>query len=293
MKEINSILLPLIMLGAAATGLAQTGNPSGNATERRTAVRSDAGIAPVVPSMFEPITTGNLLDDQLVKNKPVAAVFESETVEMSATGGQTTRRTTTKIYRDSEGRTRREQVFSSGGAASLANATIAPITIYDPVAGYGYSINPAARIVNRYKLPSAPPQGSPFNDRAPLNVEILRNDNPQTGTVRRYRLEPPRVEALGRQQIAGIEAEGRRVTIKVPAGAAGNAGETETVHETWIARDLRMLIKSSTRNPGIGEHTLRLTTINRAEPTRALFEVPADYALTDMGAERIDVPPPF
>lgn len=292
MKVISSILLPLIMLGAAATGSAQTNNPPDNATERRTAVRSDAGVAPVVPSMFEPITTGGLLDDELVRNNPVAAVFESETMQVLANGGQITRRITTRIYRDRDGRTRREQIFSSDGAASSQNATVAPVTIYDPVAGYGYSINPAARVVHRYKLPSAPPSGSSFNDRVPLNVEILRNDNPQTGAVRRYRLEPPRVESLGRQQIAGVEAEGRRVTIRVPAGAAGNTS-AETVHETWIARDLRMLIKSSTRNPGIGEHTLRLTTINRAEPSRALFEVPADYTMTDMGAMRTDVPPPF
>ncbi|MCA1625665.1 MAG: DUF4412 domain-containing protein [Acidobacteria bacterium] len=292
MKKVNSILLSLMMLGAVGAAFAQTGNTAGNETESRTAVRSDAGVAPVIPSMFELIATGGLLDDTLVRNKPLAAAFESETVQTLANGTQLVRRVTTRIYRDSDGRTRREQIFHSNGTTPSPGEAAQTVSIYDPVAGYRYSINSAKHTADRYKLPSAPPQAAPFNDRIPLNVEILRNDDP-TGVVRKYKLEPPRVEPLGKQPIAGIEAEGRRVTIKVPAGAIGNAEPVETIYETWIARDLRMLVKSVVRNPASGEHTLRLTTINRAEQPRSLFEVPAGYPISDMGVPRTDVTPPL
>lgn len=296
MKAVNSILLSLIILGAAGAALAQTGGGSapGGGVERRTAVRSDAGVAPVIPSMFEPIAAAGLLDARLVRNKPLAAVFESAAVQTLANGASDARRVTTKIYRDGDGRTRREQIFYVAAAGQPPVETGRAVSIYDPVAGYGYSINPATRTVQRYRLPSLQQQQSaPFNNRIPTSVEILRNDNPQTGTVRRYALEPPRVESLGRQQIAGVEAEGWRVTIKVPAGAIGNAAPLETVYETWIAGDLQMLVKGSVRNPVGGEHTLNLTTINRAEQPRSLFEVPAGYTVIDMGVKRTDLTPPL
>ncbi len=291
MKKVNSILLSLMMLAAIGAAFAQTGNTSGGGTTTPTAVRSDAGIAPVFPSMIEPITTGGLLDDTLVKNKPLAAAFESETVQILPNGTSVRRRVTTRIYRDSEGRTRREQTFNASTIPSPGEMP-QTVSIYDPVEGYRYSINVARRTGDRYKLPSAPPQGAPFNDRIPLSVEILRSDNPQTGTVKKYKLEPPRVEALGKQTINGVEAEGLRVTFKVPAGAMGSANPIETVYETWIARELRLLVKSVVRNPVSGEHTFRLTAINRAEQPRSLFDIPPSYQITDMGVPRPNAPPP-
>lgn len=297
MKKVNSILLSLVMLGAAGGALGQTGTTPGGGVERRTAVRSDAGVAPVVPSMLEPITTAALLDARLVRNKPLEAVFESKTTQILANGASDARRVMTIIYRDGAGRTRREQIFyagSSGGAAPVETAR--HISISDPVAGYGYSVNPATRTVQRYPLPSTPQQQQrelPFNNRLPTSVEILRNDNQQTGTVRRYTLEPPRPQSLGRQRIAGIDADGWRLTIKVPTGAVGNAAPVETIYETWVAGDLQMLVKASVRNSVNGEHTLDLTTINRAEPPRSRFEVPAGYTVIDMGVTRTDLTPPL
>ncbi len=290
MKEVNSILLSLIMLLATGAATAQTGTPP--AAEPRTAVSSDTGVAPVIPSMFESIATGGLLDDRLVRNQPLAAVFESETVQILANITSVVRRVTTRIYRDKDGRTRREQIFHKNGAAASPGEAAQTISIYDPVARYGYSINTATRTAHRYKLPAMLPAGAPFNNRIPSRIEILRNDNPHTGTGKRYTLEPPRVQPLGRQTIAGVEAEGLRVTITVPAGALGNANPIETIYETWIAADLRMLVKSVARNPLSGEHTLRLTTVNRAEQPRSLFEVPAGYLISDMGATRTDLAPP-
>ncbi len=292
MKKVNSILLSLIIMLVTGTTPAQPGNPANNETERRTVVRSDAGVAPVIPSMFEPIATGGLLDDVLVKNKPLSAVFESETVQTLANGASTVRRVTTKIYRDKDGRTRREQIFHINGALSVPGEVAPIISVYDPIARYGYSINRARRTAHRYKLPSTPPQGAPFNNQIPRSIEILRNDNPQTREVRKYKLEPPRVQPLGKQTIAGVEAEGLRLTIKVPSGAIGNASPIETIYETWISADLRMLVKLVVKNPLSGEHTLRLTTLNRAEQSRSLFEVPAGYAMSEMGVRRTDLAPP-
>lgn len=274
----------LFALGVvAAPTAAQTGNP--NQIESRTVVRSDAGIAPIFPQMFEPVATAGLLDDKLIKNQPVAAVFESETVSLQPNGGSVTSLTTIKIYRDSQGRTRREQT-------SAENAADRTITIEDPVLGVAYLLTPATQTAFRYKLANVHPQSNGLGDAVPRVIELLRKDDPQTGTVRKYRLDAPKVEVLGRRQIvAGVEAEGRRLTFKIPAGAVGNATEVEATNEIWVAKDLRMLVKSTTRNPLAGEHNLRLTSLSRDEQPASLFEAPIGYTVRESGAVRTDLPP--
>lgn len=289
----NLILLAVLLLGLSqAATLAQTGN-SGNQLESRTVVQSDVGVAPLFPQMFDVIAAGGLLNDRLVKNQPLTAVFESETVRLQPNGTPLTSRVMTRIYRDRDGRTRREQMVMANGTIAPSSNTAKSITIEDPVAGFTYLINSATRSAFRYKLSANHPQGTGFNDLIPRTVEVLRNDDPQTGLVKKYRLEQPRAEALGRQEINGVEAEGRRVRFKIPAGAVGNATETEATHETWIARDLKILVKSSTKNPFIGEHNFRLIELTRSEQPASLFEVPSDYTIQESGAVRTDLPAPY
>ena len=51
-------------------------------------------------------------------------------------------KTPTRIYRDSEGRTRREQLLTATGE-------VQSVSISDPVAGSMYVLNPAARTAHR------------------------------------------------------------------------------------------------------------------------------------------------
>ena len=56
---------------------------------------------------------------------------------MLSDGNRIARKTPTRIYRDSEGRTRREQLSAAGEVQS--------VSISDPVAGSMYVLNPAAK----------------------------------------------------------------------------------------------------------------------------------------------------
>lgn len=292
MKKVNFILPTLaVLLFATSIVLTQTENSANSDIEHPIVVRMNAGIAAVIPSMFEPIATGGLLDNVLVKNKPLAADFESETVQILANGTSTRRGVTTKIYRDKDGRTRREQIVYPGGTVP-ANVAAPIISIFDPVAFYSYSINPQARTAERLKLPLTLALGAPLDNKIPLSIEVFRNDNSQGGTAQKYTLEKPLLEPLGKQTITGVTADGWRVTVKIPAGALGNAGPVESVYEMWLAIDLGMMIKFVARNPVSGEQTLLLKSISRADQSRSLFEVPAGYVLTEMGTRRTDLAPP-
>src|SRR6185436_13103454 len=88
---------------------------------------------------------------------------------------------------------------------------------------------------------------------------------------------PPVVESLGRQVIEGVEAEGTRSTVTIPAGQIGNELPLNMVSERWFSPELRVLVLSRQSDPRFGETTYRLTNIVRQEPAADLFEVPSDF----------------
>ncbi|MDQ3755816.1 MAG: energy transducer TonB [Acidobacteriota bacterium] len=88
-------------------------------------------------------------------------------------------------------------------------------------------------------------------------------------------------ETLGKQSIEGVEAEGTRTTMTIPAGAIGNERSINIVSERWYSPELQLVVMSKHSDPRFGETIYRLTNINRSEPSRTLFEVPADYTLKE------------
>ncbi|MGI8655356.1 MAG: energy transducer TonB [Pyrinomonadaceae bacterium] len=86
-------------------------------------------------------------------------------------------------------------------------------------------------------------------------------------------------EQLGTQIIEGVEAEGARSTITIPAGQLGNELPIKVVTERWYSPELKVVVLTKHDDPRTGIDTYRLTNIVRGEPARSLFEVPADYTV--------------
>ena len=77
-------------------------------------------------------------------------------------------------------------------------------------------------------------------------------------------------------------ADGTRTTQIIPAGRIGNDQPIQIVTETWYSADLKTAVLSKRTDPRMGETVTRLTNLNRAEPAHSLFEIPADYKVTEM-----------
>jgi hypothetical protein len=88
-------------------------------------------------------------------------------------------------------------------------------------------------------------------------------------------------EELGKQNIEGVEAEGTRTTVTIPAGEIGNERAIEIVSERWYSPELQLVVMTRHSDPRSGETTYKLTNINRSEPAKSLFEVPADYTIKE------------
>src|ERR1035437_6558743 len=86
---------------------------------------------------------------RVVKNAPYSGDIVTETTQTLADGNHVRQSSTAKVYRDSEGRTRREQSLNAlGGLAPNADLPRV-VFINDSVAGVNYALNPKDRTATK------------------------------------------------------------------------------------------------------------------------------------------------
>lgn len=380
-------------------------------------------VAPAMPEGEMPIPAGEFVfagqgnygfayvssemafDSKVIKGAPFSADAVTESVQVLADGNRITRTTSTRLFRDSEGRTRREQSLNGIGAWTANADAPQAISINDPVAGTNYILNtkthtaqkamqffftrgvgdgasagvktkagettvaasnapmiisaggisgkaikkvqpeypPVARAagaqgevtvevvvgedgnIESAKAISGHPllqqsavdaarqwtfsptllEGKPVKVRGrisfvfsmeqghagaeasaatkPAGVSAMR-ERTETAERREQPKFPETHESLGKQTVEGVEAEGTRNTITIPAGTIGNERAIQIVSERWYSTELQTVVMTKHSDPRFGETTYRLTNISRGEPDHTLFEVPAGYTITDRGA---------
>lgn len=86
-----------------------------------------------------------LMSDKIVKGSPFSADAVNESVQVLADGNRIVRSSTNKLYRNSEGRFRREISGGSGGTLGSFYTVGPGITILDPVGGYRYLLDAKLR----------------------------------------------------------------------------------------------------------------------------------------------------
>ena len=69
--------------------------------------------------------------------------------------------------------------------------------------------------------------------------------------------------------------------LTIPAGTIGNDLPIQIVSERWYSPELKTVVMSKHSDPRMGDTVYRLTNINRSEPSRSLFEAPADYTVAE------------
>jgi hypothetical protein len=225
-------------------------------------------------------------------------------VQTLADGNRIVRKTSAMVARDGEGRTRRETSLAAIGPLAPTEELPRTVFLSDPVAGTRYVLEPEERVARR--LPAAPTvhweakDGTPPDPAhpahgAPPHRKLFRKELPPgapdrpmlahrglRADVKRLRKEfPSETEPLGTQVIEGVEAEGRRHRITIAAGEIGNERPIEIVSERWYSPELQAVVLSRRSDPRLGETTYRLVNIGRAEPDHTLFEVPADFTISD------------
>lgn len=430
---LTSTTLTLAVLANGVGALAQdkTRSSSQSSPEQKNLERRDVVItttgAPFPPEAliggggngynFSFISSEMSFDNKVVKGEPYSAEAVTETTQTLQDGNRIVRKNTASVYRDGEGRTRREQAFNHIGPFATSGDAPQTIFINDPVAGVNYVLEPrsrtarktapfnfrsgnsllrvpkveggasavviephgrarypseakaanvegdvAVRVVTneagevvtatategppllrqaavdlvkgwrvlpgnsressgkiettvnfkfslpdsvsyKFSLPGGRNYSFNFSERADgLPPDVLKRVPPALSPLgatvpgdvltpfqilrQRIDLESAEshkgvVESLGKQTIEGVEAEGTRSTVTIPAGEIGNELPIKIVSERWYSPELQTVLMTKRSDPRTGENVYRLTNINRSEPARALFEVPADYTVKE------------
>jgi hypothetical protein len=221
-----------------------------------------------------------------VLNAPYQGQTETEIVEHLADGNVIQNTHTSKIARDSQGRTWTEQTIDKIGPWSSGEGSHTVVFISDPVAGYSYVLHPDSKTAERMVFNK---HGSPGPTH--MRTMIITKDGsvpegfppPPPGKMGAQELGTETSEDLGVQQINGVTAQGKRVTHTIPANTIGNQLPLVSVNETWYSPDLQTMVQSKRDDPRFGETTFSLKSIQKGEPPASLFQVPADYTMNDAG----------
>jgi len=264
------------------------------------------------------------VQSRITTGAPYSAEAVTESTQALSDGNRIATKTVARIYRDGEGRTRREQVDVETGA-------VRTVTISDPVAGVSYTLDVVNRVATRMGAVMATAGGGGFRGAVPgargaavartpegsgtpaADLEKMKRavEEMQARSVAPAREIPSPAtaaplpagvggaggrgrgplgettrEELAVQMIEGVQATGTRSTTVIPAGAVGNLQPIKIVSEQWMSPDLKVLVMTKHNDPRTGETTYRLTSIVRAEPDRSLFGVPPDYTVREVAVRR-------
>ena len=260
---ILKVLGGTVLLGAAAMGAYPQGEPAGPPPP------PDA-LIPGGPmgGRMEILGFGEMHPGTVVAGAPYSAVAVLESKQALADGNSINRQTHTNIYRDSQGRTRREMNFPAVGPLAATGAPKTVISIFDPVASTAYRLHPDTKTAEQM-----PGRKGGKNGAGDLQAKFEARVQKQIadGTLRK--------EDLGVQTINGISAQGTRYTHTIPAGQMGNERDIVVTSERWYSPDLQIVVKATHNDPRFGQTTYMVTSVQRQEPAATLFTVPSDYTV--------------
>src|SRR5258708_28806973 len=143
---------------------------------------------------------------KVVTGVPFSAVAVSETNQTLADGNHIARKTETHVFRDGQGRFRKEVTFSAIGPLATSGQPKSFVFINDPVAGTHFILHPDAKTAEKMEMAFGK-----MRDEMKGKLEYRHQHALAGGSLKK--------EDLGTQTIAGLRAQGTPVTPTVPAGA--------------------------------------------------------------------------
>ena len=317
MKRITGFAAAAFVLALTTTAFAQQPAPDGGVVlkQRMFSFQGPEGAPPPPIDGNFVFLASESFSGKVVKGAPYSADAVTESIQTLSDGNRIINKFSSSVYRDSEGRTRREQSFKGLGVLGVGDEPLKTIFINDPVAGVTYSLDSRSLTAHKsspftFQLSrKAGPGGVTTAQAQTFEFRVGHGGPPTAGSVIMtaplgagpegarvphtvvegsstyvYRTGKgpnanEKKEDLGKQLIEGVEAEGTRTTITIPAGEIGNERAIEIVSERWYSPELQLVVMTRHSDPRMGETTYKLTNINRNEPAKSLFEVPADYTI--------------
>ncbi|HZS07007.1 MAG TPA: energy transducer TonB [Blastocatellia bacterium] len=191
-----------------------------------------------VERTFQFVSSEMSFDSKVVKGAPYSADAVTETTQTLMDGNRIVHRTTSQVFRDSEGRTRREQTLNLIGPLAANVDVPRMIFINDPVANVNYSLDPRSRTATkmgfrtfvRTPMALAPraPESSEAQPVAPRRVNVAGSALQGNAT---RRVQPPYPPIAKAARASGA------VQVQVTVNEAGEVTEASAVSGHPLLRD--------------------------------------------------------
>lgn len=203
-----------------------------------------------------------------VPGAPFSAEAEQFMVQVLKDGSLFQRETAALIARDSQGRIRNER-HEVLPASANRKPVVFSVHIYDPETRLNTFLNPDTHVATQRVLPNPPSTEPPSNGWFHLAGSRTPNPNLQ-------------VQDLGASVVDGIDVNGYRRTLTVPANGSGTDRPVVVTDEIWYSEQLHINIVAKHNDPRTGSLTLTVSQINVNEPDVELFAIPPEYKLVDI-----------
>lgn len=221
------------------------------------------------------ILNTDVLFGNTVTGKPFSGVEVRHSVQTLGDGTKIETKSSNKIFRDDQGRTRIEREDGS-------------VTINDPVTGASAEISRNGRVSRRgtFKYTATSNADAVVTNsqkvadmkekfKAELDAKVGKIIDGEVISAQIAKARTAPGEDLGYQSVNGITAKGTRITNTIEAGKIGNDRPITIVSERWYSQDLDMLVKSTNSDPRFGDTSYELTNILQVPPDPGLFQIPA------------------
>lgn len=294
-----SVLAVLLLAGSVSAQSGADAEVSAQILARKLAQAEQAGVSGGSVAFSTSIMAS---DSKPVTGAPYSAEIVTESVQPFADGNSIKHTSTSAVYRDSLGRTRREQNFNVVGPFQVSDIPLQFIIIDDPVSGVHYNLNPTKMTGTEFTI-SGTMTATP-GDTLPRKVIPSDGSNvsityfsPDGGavagggrggsiSVRSDQVTYGNVttESLGADTMQGLSVLGTRVTRTIPAGQIGNVQPILITTDKWYSQDLQIDVMTVHSDPRTGTTTTALINVVRGEPNPSLFKVPPGYTITTPGS---------
>src|SRR5216683_2220594 len=139
---------------------------------------------------------------KVVTGVPFSAVAVSESTQTLADGNHIARKTETNLFRDSQGRFRKEVTLPAIGPLATSGQPKSFVFINDPVAGTNFILHADTKTAEQMGGPFGGMKG-PSKDELKGKMESRQQQEMANGSLKK--------EDLGTQTIAGVSSQGTRI----------------------------------------------------------------------------------
>jgi TonB family protein len=226
---------------------AQEGTPPGNvmiSAMPRVAVSSPNGGVVVGGGQgefgFTFVESEMSFDSKIIKGAPFSADAVTESVQTLGDGNRITHSSTAKLYRDGEGRTRREQTLGGVGALTTSGETPQTVFINDPVGGTTYILNTREHTAQKAMQFSFKREGGEGGAKAESgNYTFTRNQSEGTAMISGGRISGKAQKRVQPTYPAVARAAGAQggVDVEVVVDEQGNVESAKAVSGHQLLRD--------------------------------------------------------